>query len=383
MNLVDLVTSQLTGDVLGKLGGLAGTNETQTRAATSAAVPALLSAFGKMASTNSGASQLASSLGGLDLKMLGNLAGLLGGGQASGLGSMGGSLLSSLLGNNLGSLVGTIASFAGMQPGIMKTLLTYLAPIVLGTIANQFKGSKPDAAGLTRLFSEQQDNIKAALPRGLSLADFDTTSASPRRVEETRGGHRHEETRGVHRHEEPASGFPSWLPLLLLPLLGLVGWYLWPKPAPRAVVVNETVRREGPVVVDRTEVVETQGKKVVADVVEETIKLAPDMAEALKVGEGLTGLFGNLGKVLGTVTDEASARAVVPQLNDYAPVLESLQKSTVALPEAGRSSIVELVTNNIGSLQKVVDTVMAIPGVKEILGPVVAPMVETISKLGK
>ena len=376
MNIVDLVTSQLTGDVLGKLAGLTGTNEAQTRSATTAAVPALLTAFAKLASTNSGASSLASSLGGLDLKTLGNLAGLLGGGQASGLGSIGGSLLSSLLGNNLGGLVGTIASFAGMQPGIMKTLLTYLAPIVLGTVANSFKGAKPDAAGLTRLFSEQQDNIKAALPRGLSLADFDTTSASPRRAEETRG---------VHRHEEPASAFPSWLPLLLLPLLGLVGWALWPKPqpAPRAVVVNETVRREGPVVVDRTEVIETQGKKVVADVVEEKISLAPEMVEALKVGENLTGLFGNLGKVLGTVTDEASARDAIPQLTDYAPMLESLQKSTVALPEAGRSTIVELVTKNMGSLQKVIDTVMAIPGVKEILGPTVTPMIETLSKLGK
>jgi hypothetical protein len=375
MNLVDLVTSQLTGDVLGKLGELAGTNESQTRSATSAAVPALLSVFGKLASTNSGANQLASSLGGLDLKTLGNLAGLLGGGQASSLGNIGGSLLSSLLGNNMGSLVGTIASFAGMQPGIMKTLLTYLAPIVLGTIANQFKGAKPDAAGITKLFSDQQDNIKAALPRGLSLADFDTTSASPRR---------HEEARGVHRHEEPASAFPSWLPLLLLPLLGLVGWALWPKPAPapRAVVVEETRRREGPVVVDRTEVIEREGKKV-TDTVEETIELAPGMRESLLVGEGLTGLFGNLGKVLGTVTDEASARAVLPQLNDYAPVLESLQKSTVALPEAGRASIVELVSKNIGTLQKLVDTAMAIPGVKEILGPVVAPMVETLSKLGK
>jgi hypothetical protein len=376
MNLVDLVTSQLTGDVLGKLAGLTGTSEAQTRSATNAAVPALLTAFAKMASTNSGASTLASSLGGLDLKTLGNLAGLLGGSQASGLGSIGGSLLSSLLGNNLGSLVGTIASFAGMQPGIMKTLLTYLAPIVLGTVANSFKGAKPDAAGLTRLFAEQQDNIKAALPSGLSLADFDTTSASPRRAEETRG---------VHRHEEPASAFPSWLPLLLLPLLGLVGWALWPKAKeePRAVVVKETVRREGPVVVDRTEVIETEGKKVIADAVEEKISLAPEMVEALKVGENLTGLFGNLGKVLGTVTDEASARAAIPQLSDYAPVLESLQKSTVALPEAGRSSIVELVTKNMGTLQKVIDTVMAIPGVKEILGPTVTPMIETISKLGK
>ena len=376
MNLVDLVTSQLTGDVLSKLSGLAGTNEAQTKSATSAAVPALLSVFSKMASTNSGASQLASSMGGLDLKMLGNLAGLLGGGQASSLGSMGGSLLSSLLGNNMGSLVGTIASFAGMQPGIMKTLLTYLAPIVMGVVANSFKGAKPDAAGVQRLFAEQQDNIKAALPRGLSLADFDTSSASPRRAEEARG---------THRHEEPASSFPSWLPLLLLPLLGLAGYFLWPKPAPapRAVVVEETRRREGPLVIDRTEVVETEGRKIVSDTVKETIQLAPGMAEALKVGEGLTGLFGNLGKVLGGVTNEESARSAIPQLSEFAPVLESLQKSTVALPEAGRSSIVELVTKNMGSLKTVIDTVMAIPGVKEILGPTVTPMIETLSKLGK
>lgn len=376
MNLVDLVTSQLTGDVLGKLAGLAGTNEAQTRTATNAAVPALLSVLAKMASTNSGAGQLATSLGGLDLKTLGNLAGLLGGSQASGLGSIGGSLLTSLLGNNMGSLVGTIASFAGLQPGIMKTLLTYLAPIVLGTIANSFKGATPDAAGLMRLFSEQQDNIKAALPRGLSLADFDTSTASPRRAEEARG---------VHGHEEPASAFPSWLPLLLLPLLGLVGWFLWPKQPepPRAVVVRETIRQEGPVVVDRTEVIEREGKKVVADVVEETIALAPGMAEALKVGESLTGLFGNLGKVLGGVTDESTARDAIPQLTEFAPVLESLQKSTVELPEAGRSTIVELVTKNMATLQKAIDTVMAIPGVKEILGPTVTPMIETLSKLGK
>jgi hypothetical protein len=377
MNITDLITSQLMSpDVLGKLGGLIGANESQTKTATSAAVPALLNVFAKMAGTNSGADQLAKAMGGLDLGMLGNLAGLLGGSQASGLGSIGGSLLSSLLGNNLGSLVGTIASFAGMQPGIMKTLLTYLAPIVLGTVANSFKGAKPDAAGLMRLFSEQQDNINAALPRGLSLADFDTTSASPRRAEETRG---------VHRHEEPASAFPSWLPLLLLPLLGLVGYLMWPKPAPapRAVVVNETVRQEGPLVVDRTEAVEMEGKKVVADVVEETIALAPGVADALKMGTDLTGLFGNLGKVLGGVTNEESARAAIPQLTEFAPVLESLQKSTVALPEAGRSTIAEMVLKNMGGLQKVIDTVMAIPGVKEILGPTVTPMIETLSKLGK
>jgi len=374
MNLVDLVTSQLTGDVLGKLGGLVGTNETQTRAATSAAVPALLSVFSKLASNNSGAGQLANAMGGLDLKTLGNLAGLLGGGQASSLGGIGGNLLSSLLGNNMGSMVNVLASFLGMQPGIAKTLLTYLAPVVLGTIANQFKGAKPDASGLQRLFAEQQDNIKAALPRGLSLADFDVSTAG--RAGETTPAH------GVHRHEEPAAGgFPAWLPLLLLPLLGLVGWMLWPKPQEKEIVVARSEVREGPVVVDRTAVIEREGKKV-EGVVKETIELAPGVAEAVKVGEGLTGLFGSLTKVLGGVKDEDTAKAAIPQLNEFAPILESLQRSTGALPPEGRSSIAKLVADNLGGLQKVIDTVMAIPGVKELLGPVVVPMVEAISKLG-
>jgi hypothetical protein len=227
-----------------------------------------------------------------------------------------------------------------------------------------------------KLFSEQQDNIRSAMPRGLSLADFDTTASSPRRAEEHRGG--------VHRHEEPASGFPSWLPLLLLPLIGLVGWWLWPKPAPapKQVVVQETREVRGPIEVDRTAVIEREGKKV-EGVVEEVIKLAPGMEEALKVGTDLTGLFGNLSKVLGGVKDEETARAAIPTLNGYAPMLEAIQKSTAALPDAGKTSIVEMVTKNIGSLQGVIDTVMAIPGVKEILGPVVAPMIETITKLGK
>ena len=374
MNLVDLVTSQLSGDVLGKLGGLIGANETQTKSATSAAVPALLSVLSKLSSSKSGADQLASALGGLDLNMLGNLAGLLGGGQASSLGSIGGSLLNSLLGNNLGSLVGTIASFAGMNPGIMKTLMTYLAPVVMGVLANQFKGSKPDAAGLQRLFADQADNIRSALPRGLSLADFDTSSASPRRAEESRGGHRHEE----------ASGFPSWLPLLLLPILGLVAWQMWPKPkqVERAVVVEESRRQEGPLVIDEKAVVEKVGDKIAA-AVEEKIELAPGMAEALKVGENITGLLGKLGTVLGGVTDEATAREAEPKLKEFSPILESIVKSTADLPEAGRTSIVDLVAKNIGGLQKVIDTVMALPGVKEILGPVVAPMVETLTKLGK
>ena len=124
MNIVDLVSSQLTGDVLGKLGGLIGANESQTRTASNAAVPALLSALAGLASTNNGADKLASAMGGLDLKTLGNLAGLLGGGQASSLGSTGGNLLGSLLGSTgLSSIGGTLATVAVCAGASVRLIL--------------------------------------------------------------------------------------------------------------------------------------------------------------------------------------------------------------------------------------------------------------------
>ncbi len=63
MNIVDLISGQLTGDVLGKLGGLVGGSQQQTQSAANAAVPALLQIFGKLASSQSGADQLARTIG--------------------------------------------------------------------------------------------------------------------------------------------------------------------------------------------------------------------------------------------------------------------------------------------------------------------------------
>jgi hypothetical protein len=375
MNIVDLISSQLSGDVLGKLGGLIGANESQTRTATNAAVPALLNVFAKLASTNSGADQLAKAMGGLDLGMLGNLAGALGGSQASGIGSLGGSLLGSLLGggNNLTGLVDVIAKFAGMQPGIMKTLVTYLAPIVLGMIAKQFQG-RPDAAGVSRLFSEQASNIRGSLPKGLSLGDFAQGAVSPA-------------GRGGHGHREPEkAGLPGWLlPLLLLGAVGL-GYYLWNENQKRAkdgvVAVREDIAKKGPVTVDRTEVVERAGKDLI-DTVTETISIDPKFLEAVRVGKNATELFGGLSSVLGGVKDLPSAKLALPELEKLSPMLKELETEAGNLPAEEKPAFAEFVGKNLGLLQKVIGTVMAIPGVKDLLGPVVTPMVEVFTKMSR
>ena len=374
MNITDLITSQLMSpDVLGKLSGLIGANESQTKTATSAAVPALLNVFGKMASTNSGADQLAKAMGGLDLGMLGNLAGALGGSQASGLGSMGGSLLNSLLGgNNLSSLVGTIASFAGMQPGIMKTLLTYLAPMVLGMVAKQFTG-KPDASSVSRLFSEQSNNIRGALPKGLSLGDFGSVSGRPSEPA------RH----GGHSPEPQSAGLPGWLlPLLALGALGL-GWYIWKENQPKdEVAIAQVERKVGPVTETVTEVVERKGKEMMDTVVDQ-ISIDPKFLEAIRVGKNATDLFGGLTSVLKGVTNEETARLAVPELEKLAPMLTSLEEEAGRLPVEEKPAFTDFIGKNLGLLSKVIDTVMGLPGVKDLLGPVVGPMVETLTKMSK
>jgi len=332
--------------------------------------------FGKMAQTNSGADQLAKAMGGLDLGMLGNIAGLLGGNQASGLSSLGGNLLTSLLGggNMMSSLVGTLASFAGMQPGIMKTLVTYLAPMVLGMVAKQFTG-KPDAAGVARLFSEQSGNIRNALPRGLSLGDFGAVSggsATPAR----HGGHSHE--------PQPAGGLPGWLlPLLALGALGL-GWYLWNQNQAKKgeAVVVQGERKVGPVTERVTEVIERQGRNV-TDTVVDSFSIDPKFLEAVRIGKNATELFGGLSSVLKGVTNEETARLAVPELEKLAPMLTSLEDEAGKLPAEEKPIFADFIGKNLGMLSKVIDTVMALPGVRDLLGPVVGPMVETLTKMSK
>ncbi len=369
MNLVDLVKDQLTSQVLGNLGSLIGASESDTRSATNAAVPALLGGLAKLASSQGGASQITSALGGLDLGALGNLAGLLGGSNASRLGDQGGSLLGSLFGTSATSkMVETLAGFLGMKPGIARSLLAYLAPIVLGMVAKQFTGGRADAAGLQRLFADQGDNIRRALPAGLSLGDFGAVAPQ--------GSHSRD-------YREPAkSGFPAWLPLLLLPLLAFGAWYLMnrDKEARKAVVIEEEMKR-GPVTVDRTEVIEREGKKL-TDTVFETISIDPKFVEAVRLSKNATDLFGGLTKALTGVTSVETARTAIPELEKLGPMLTGVQSEAERLSGAEKTAFGEFITKNLGLLQKVIDTAMAIPGVKEILGPVVTPMIETIRKLG-
>src|SRR5215468_8830281 len=148
MNLVDLVQEQLGGNVLTKLAETLGTSPDNTRTAANAAVPTLLSALGSLASTRDGASNLASAVASLDNRVLDNLPQSLTGDGRSGLnlGEIGTRLFGSLLGSGtLSGLSSVLSRFTGLAGGSMSSLLTTLAPIVLGVLKNHTQGMGSDA----------------------------------------------------------------------------------------------------------------------------------------------------------------------------------------------------------------------------------------------
>ena len=363
MNLVDLIKSQITPDMIGKLAGQLGTSETQAKSAVGAAVPTLLSALASSASQAGGAQKMLSALSGL-----GSMGDMLSGASAD----KGSGLLSSLLGGGtVSGIVSLLSKFLGLGGDPTTKLLGYLAPMVLGGVMSSFKGKTPDAAGLTNLFAENKSAIANAIPSGLSLANipgFTNASEAVRSTATTA-------TRNVGRAAETATDAASPLKYLL-PLLGLAAvlgglwWVFNQAPAVKAPAVK------APVVVTPR----------VPEVTMPTVPAIPNVpaipAEALKLGTDLTGWFTSLTGSLGGITDAATAEAALPKLKDAASQLESAKSVFDTLPAPGKTSVLSIITSNLGGLRDLIAKIASIPGVGGLVKPVTDSILNTLTAMG-
>ena len=363
MNLVDLIKSQITPDMIGKLAGQLGTSETQAKSAVGAAVPTLLSALAGSASQAGGAQKMLSALSGL-----GSMGDMLSGASAD----KGSGLLSSLLGGGtVSGIVSLLSKFLGLGGDPTTKLLGYLAPMVLGGVMSSFKGKTPDAAGLTNLFAENKSAIANAIPSGLSLANipgFTNASEAVRSTATTA-------TRNVGRAAETATEAASPLKYLL-PLLGLaavLGGLWW--------VFNQAPAVPAPAV--KAPVVVTPR---VPEVTMPTVPAIPNVpaipAEALKLGTDLTGWFTSLTGSLGGITDAATAEAAIPKLKDAVSQLDSAKSVFDTLPAAGKSSVLSIITSNLGVIKDLIAKVSSIPGVGDLVKPFTDPILKTLTAMG-
>jgi hypothetical protein len=388
INLMDLVKSAISSSgVADQIGSAAGLDKSKTNSAIDAAIPVLLSGLMKKASTPSGASELSNIFKKQDAEpsILDNLGSLVSGGASSKLLGMGSSLLPMLLGSSQASIVSVLMKLLGIGDKGVLGLLGSLAPIVMGVVGKQAKSAGGfDPGVLTNLLGGQSNFLSSALPNELKgvmgLADLG------RQASETVNNAARNTTRETTTRERayvapapaaPASSPLSWLlPLLALAGLGFLG-YTFMSGTKKEEVKTPVVRTPTPVPATAP-AVKPVPDSVAAPLELPKLELPGGMSiEDLKAK--LSGSFDGITTTLGSITDVDTAKGAVSKLEEAAKAYADLGMDK--MPAAATGTLAPFIKPYFEKVGGLLNGLYLIPGVKEIIEPVLGPMVQSVSKM--
>lgn len=166
-NLMDILQSQLTDDVIGQLSQqLGGVAPEKTKAATSGILTTLMGALAKNASNTNGATALNNALEqDHDGSLLDDLMGAIQGNpqvaQRHTRAMNGTGILKHVLGERQSGAVDMISKMSGLDQSKTGSLMSILAPIVMGTLGKQKKQGGLDIAGIISMLSGSMAQTKA------------------------------------------------------------------------------------------------------------------------------------------------------------------------------------------------------------------------------
>ena len=352
INLVSLVMQFLTPEIIGRVATALGLDRTLVQSAIGAAVPGLLAGFSGVATQPGGPQKLVEAAK-QETGTLGKFADMLGGGSQSTFIERGSQLLTSLLGaRDQSALVSAIGQFAGLGQGKSGSLLGMLAPIVMGTVAQQQGARGLDASGITNLFASQKDNIAAALP-----ADFGKLLGGTDLLNSLGGAARSAASAGTQATRATAAAASAvgnagqragaaatsynWL-YWLIPIVAIAALlvYFLTKPA-------EQVAQQGATIAQNL------------------------MVGGVDVSKQVTDSIANLRSTLGGVTDAASAQAALPKLRDITTQIDQVDGLIGQMTPEQRKLLAGIVSPLMPTLNQLFDKVLAIPGVSEVLKPTI------------
>ncbi|MGB7328317.1 MAG: hypothetical protein WBD31_25800, partial [Rubripirellula sp.] len=95
----------------------------------------------------------------------------------------------------------------------------------------------------------------------------------------------------------------------------------------------------------------------------------------------LPSMFKSLGGTFEKVTDVESAKAALPELETMDKQLDAASAGFAAVPELVRGPIVKAVQGNLPAVEAAIEKAMAIPGVGDVLKPIVDSMMAKIKPL--
>jgi OOP family OmpA-OmpF porin len=169
-NLIETIQSQFTPELLQQLSAVVGESPATTQKAVAGAVPTLLAGLTNLASTTEGTTQLGNLLSqGNYGNLLPNATSLLGGGNATqDVLNSGRGILSTLFGGRLSAIIDWLANAFGIKSTAASSLLSLVAPMVLGVLKREQTSQGLNTAGLASLLLSQKDSIARLAPAGLA-----------------------------------------------------------------------------------------------------------------------------------------------------------------------------------------------------------------------
>ncbi len=378
INIVDLLKSQLGGQVAGQLGKQFGESEQSAQSGISALIPTILGGLLKQVSAPGGADKLDKTLtdGGYDGSLLDNISGMLTGGSGAGSpAGKGGDLISMLFGDKVAMLTPIIAKLTGMKASSISSMLAVLAPLVMSFLGKQKKSMGLDANGLASMLKSQKVNIGAALPAGIAdaagLGSLGFTSSTASRT----------------AAPVPAAGGGGLLKLLipLALVLAAVGYgcytYIFAgirAPGAAGNTIVETDPNAPPS--------EGYGPPTERPAEETMAEPASDAAAGLGLPAmgampDLKSMLASMSGALDKIKDEETATAALPELESMQQKLADVSTGFSAMPDMLKGKVSDMMKTMMPDLQATVDKVMAIPGVKEILQPLIDKVMASIKSL--
>ena len=380
VNLTSLVMQFLTPEVITQIASFLGVDRAAAQKAATGAVPSLLAGLSDLVTKPAGANQLSKLL---SAQQAGSLTDLLRKGDPEGLAQAGSGMLSSLFGGKTtDALAQAIGKFAGIGEGGGKSLITALAPIVLGALGQQQRDAGLDTNGLASLLRSQKDQMIAAIPSGLtdqlgaaglidkaeagvrsgmaaaSAAGSSISNASARAGSAAR--------QSAYDALGRSGQWPMWLAALLV-VAGL-GWYFMGRQGQPTVAdqpamkpaTTQTTAAQPPA----TQPAPATVGKATADMTVDGVNLASQFNSSIN----------SLKSALSGITDVAGAQAALPKINELTAQLNDIKTRAAKLPPEGRSELVKLIVAATPAINQICMTVLAVPGV----GPVAKPAIDDL-----
>ena len=167
MSVLDMLTQQLGDTEIRQISQQIGADEGTTAQAVSGALPMLLSALSRNAGLAGGADSLLSALDrDHDGDIMDDLAGFLGGSPTEG---NGGPMLGHILGDKQGQVETGLGRMSGLNSQSIGSLLSILAPVVMGALGRTQKQQGLDAPALAGVLDQDRQRIEQSAPQEMGL----------------------------------------------------------------------------------------------------------------------------------------------------------------------------------------------------------------------